>query len=366
MKIPNGPRVDWWLFVPAFLISLAGLITMNSFSGAQHFFVRQCIWILIAVIVFFVANSIDWRFLRKTQVLVPLFLGTLFVLALLFVLGHVSNGAKSWFALGGLAFQPSDPAKIVLILILAKYFSRRHTEIANVRHIIVSGVYALLVFILVFFQPDFGGAVIIFGIWLGMVLVSGISKKHLLIVATTALVVVSGLWIGVFKPYQKERILTFMHPLSDIHGAGYNAYQSTIAVGSGQILGKGIGEGSQSKLLFLPEYQTDFIFASFAEEWGFVGTLLLLALAFALLFRIVDNAKRASTNFESLFGLGLAILFTIHIFIHAGMNMGLLPVTGIVFPFMSYGGSHLLTEWLSLGILSSMNRQSRGARIERA
>jgi rod shape determining protein RodA len=255
---------------------------------------------------------------------------------------------------------------IVLILILAKYFSRRHTDIANVRHIIVSGVYALLVFILVFLQPDLGGAVIVFGIWLGMVLVSGISKKHLLIVTTVTLVVVSGLWIGVFKPYQKERILTFLHPLSDIHGAGYNAYQSTIAVGSGQILGKGIGEGSQSKLLFLPEYQTDFIFAAFAEEWGFVGTCLLLILAFALLFRIVENAQRASTNFESLFGLGLAILFTIHILIHAGMNMGLLPVTGIVFPFMSYGGSHLLTEWLSLGILSSMKGQGLSTHTSQA
>jgi len=355
-------KVDWWLFVPAFLISLAGLVTMNSFSGAQHFFVRQAVWILIAVIVFFVAHTVDWRFLRQTRVLVPLFAGMLALLFLLFVLGHISNGAKSWFSIGGFALEPSDPANIVLILMLAKYFSRRHTDIANVRHIIVSGVYALLVAALVFLQPDFGGAVIIFGIWLGMVLVSGISKKHLLIVGTVTLVVVGGLWVGVFKPYQKARILTFIHPLSDIHGAGYNAYQSTIAVGSGQILGKGIGEGSQSKLLFLPEYQTDFIFAAFAEEWGFVGTLLLLILAFALVYRIVENSERASTNFESLFGLGLAILFTIHILIHAGMNMGLLPVTGIVFPFMSYGGSHLLTEWLALGMLSSMKGQGLSIR----
>jgi len=355
-------KVDWWLFVPAFLISLAGLITMNSFSGAQHFFVRQVVWICVSVAIFFGAHFIDWRFLRRTRVLVPIFIATLFVLLLLFVLGHVSNGAKSWFSIGGFALQPSDPAKVVLILILAKYFSRRHTEIANIRHIIVSGVYALLIFILVFLQPDFGGAVIIFAIWLGMVLVSGISKKHLLVVAAVAIVCVGGLWVGVFKPYQSARILTFLHPLSDIHGAGYNAYQSTIAVGSGQILGKGIGEGSQSKLLFLPEYQTDFIFAAFAEEWGFVGTLLLLILAFALLYRIVENSERASTNFESLFGLGLVILYTVHILIHAGMNMGLLPVTGIVFPFMSYGGSHLLTEWLSLGILSSMKGQGLSTR----
>ncbi len=148
-------KVDWWLFVPAFLISLAGLITMNSFSGAQHFFVRQVVWISISVAVFFGAHLVDWRFLRRTRVLVPLFVGTLSVLLLLFVLGHVSNGAKSWFSIGGFALQPSDPAKVVLILILAKYFSRRHTEIANIRHIIVSGVYAMLIFILVFLQEAF-------------------------------------------------------------------------------------------------------------------------------------------------------------------------------------------------------------------
>ncbi len=171
------------------------------------------------------------------------------------------------------------------------------------------------------------------------------------------------LWGFVFKPYQKARILNFVHPLSDIHGTGYNVYQSTIAVGSGQLLGKGVGFGTQSRLKFLPEYQTDFIFAAFSEEWGFIGTCLLLILCLLLLFRILNNASQAETNFESFFGLGLAILFTIHIVIHAGMNMGVLPVTGITFPFMSYGGSHLVTEWFSLGILSSMKGHSRGPRI---
>lgn len=356
-------KVDWGLFVPAILISLAGLVTMNSFSGDHHFFVRQLIWITLSVIVFFSANRADWRFLRRTKVLVSIFFGTIVILLLLFVLGHVANGARSWFNFGGFALQPSDPAKIVTIFMLAKYFSRRHTEIRNLRHIIVSGVYALLISLLVFLQPDLGGAVIIFLIWLGMVLVSGISKKHLLAVASVALVTTAILWFAVFQPYQKARILTFVHPLSDIHGAGYNAYQSTIAVGSGQVLGKGIGQGSQSKLLFLPEYQTDFIFAAFAEEWGFIGTTLLLILATALIFRIINNARRVSTNFESLFAFGLAILFGVHILIHAGMNMGVLPVTGIVFPFMSYGGSHLLTEYLSLGILSSMHWRSQGARL---
>lgn len=354
--------VDWHLFVPAFLISLAGLVTMNSFSGEEPFFTRQVLWLLIAVVAFLSANFVDWRFLARTKVIVALYALSLVVLILLFALGFAAHGAQSWFSFGSFAIQPSDPAKVVLILVLAKYFSRRHIEIANVRHIIVSGIYASIVAILVFLQPDFGSAVILFGIWFSMVLVSGISKKHLLAVLGIAVALIAFMWIAVFEPYQKARILTFLSPLSDIQGAGYNAYQSTIAVGSGEIMGKGIGLGSQSKLLFLPEFETDFIFAAFAEEWGFIGAIILLALAFALLWRIVDNARRAGSNFETLFGLGMASLLGIHILIHTGMNMGLLPVTGIVFPFMSYGGSHLLTEWFALGILSSMHRNAQGAR----
>jgi len=356
--------VDWLLFVPALLISLAGLVTMDSFQGDTHFFSRQIIWLSISVAVFFFATAVDWRFLRRTRILVSLYLFVVGLLVLLFVVGHVSKGAARWFTLGGLAFQPSDLAKLVIILILAKYFSRRHTEIANVRHIIVSAVYAGIMAVLVLLQPSFGGAIIILGIWFGMVLVSGISKKHLFTVLAVGTVMISLLWLFVFQPYQKARIETFLNPLADIHGAGYNAYQSTIAVGSGRVLGKGIGYGTQSKLLFLPEYQTDFIFAAFAEEWGFIGATLLLIICIALLYRIIDNARTAATNFETLVGLGLAILYMTHIVIHAGMDMGALPVTGITFPFMSYGGSHLVVEWLSLGILSGSKRYASGPKVE--
>ena len=355
-------RVDWYLFVPALLISLAGLVTMNSFTGDDYFFSRQSVWILVSVIVYLLASAVDWRFLRRTRVVVPIFAITVAVLALLFSLAQVTRGVQSWFQFGSLAFQPSDVAKLVIILVLAKYFSRRHIEIKNIRHIIVSGIYALIIFVLVLLQPDFGGAVVIFGIWLGMVLVSGISKKHFFAVIVLGALAVMAMWFLAFAPYQKARIISFLHPLADIQGAGYNAYQSTIAVGSGEIIGKGIGQGSQSKLLFLPEYETDFIFAAFAEEWGFIGTIILLLLFFSLLWRITNNAEQVATNFETFFGLGLVIFFSIHLLIHAGMNVGILPVTGITLPFMSYGGSHLLVEWLSLGMLSSMMRDSKGPR----
>lgn len=353
----NG--IDWVLFASALLISLAGLVTMNSFTGDDRFFERQVIWLAVSIAIFFLFSYIDWRFLRKTWVVVSLYLASAATLILLFIIGHVSHGAQLWFHVGAFAIQPSDPVKLVIILILAKYFTRRHVEIAHVRHIIVSAAYAFIMAVLVLLQPDFGSTVIIFCLWLGMVLVSGISKKHLLAVFALGVIAFSGLWLYVLQPYQKQRIETFVNPLADVQGAGYHSKQSMIAVGSGQIFGKGIGYGTQSKLRFLPEYQTDFIFASFAEEWGFVGVVLLLMIFAVLIWRILKNAMFGSTNFEILFGAGIAILFITQFMIHVGMNIGLLPVTGKTLPFMSYGGSHLLTEFAALGILMGMRRYRR-------
>lgn len=358
-------NIDWLLFGSVILVCLAGLFTMNSFSSAgstvasSRFFDRQVVWLVVSTFVFFVASNIDWGFLKNTRVIVTLFVISVALLSLLFVLGSVFKGAQSWFNLGAFSFQPIDPIKLVVILILAKYFSRRHIEIANIRHILVSGFYVFVVFFLVFLQPDFGSAIIIFFLWLGMVLVSGISKKHLLAVFMIGLVCFGGLWFFVFKQYQKDRIVNFIHPLTDIRGSGYNAYQSTVAVGSGQLFGKGIGYGTQSKLQFLPEYETDFIFAAFAEEWGFLGVILLFTLYGIILWRILFICSRGGSNFEVLFGAGLAILFLVHTVIHIGMNIGLLPVTGNTLPFMSYGGSHLLAEFLGLGMLMGMRKSGR-------
>lgn len=363
IKFREKMYVDWYIFIPAILISLAGLVTMNSFSPENELLFRQSVWLVISLFVFFVATTIDWRFLRSTKVLVSIFVITLGVLLTLLLVGQLTGGVKSWFQFGIFAFQPSELAKLVIILMLSKYLSRRHVEIKNLRHIIISGIYAFLIFSLIFLQPDFGGAMVIFGIWFGMVLVSGISKKHLTFVAILGILISIILWTFVFASYQKARIASFIHPLADIQGAGYNAYQSTIAVGSGQILGKGIGQGSQSKLQYLPEYETDFIFAAFAEEWGFVGTVILLALCLVLLMRMTNNAGLAATNFETFFSLGVVVWFTVQLTVHGGMNMGVLPVTGITFPLMSYGGSHLLTEWLALGMLSSNKRHSLGPRL---
>ncbi len=238
-----------------------------------------------------------------------LFVVSVSLLSSLFILGKISHGAASWLNFGLFSFQPSDFAKIALVIILAKYFSRRHIEIANVRHIVISGVYAFIFFILVLVHPDFGSALIILLVWLGMIMVSGISKKHLFLVFLVGTLAFGGAWLFVFKPYQKDRIMTFIHPLTNVLGTGYNVYQSTIAIGSGQMFGKGVGYGTQSKLQFLPEYQTDFIFAAFAEEWGFGGVILLFILFGIVFWRILAISSRSGTNFEALFGVGLAILF---------------------------------------------------------
>ena len=357
-KISN--KIDWILFSSSVLLVGAGLVTMNSFvEGANYFFEKQIIWAIVSIVIFFILSFVDFRFLRRTSVIVILFLISAFILALLFFLSDFVLGAQSRFDLGFFAIQPSDPIKLVVILLLAKYFSRRHVEIANIKHILVSGFYTFVLFLLVFLQPDFGSAIIIAFIWFGMVLVSGISKKHLLIVFMVGALAFGGLWGYAFEDYQKQRILTFIHPLTDLQGTGYNAYQSTIAVGSGQILGKGIGYGTQSKLQFLPEYETDFIFAAFAEEWGFVGVMMIFVLYGIVIWRILSNAIHGATNFEILFGAGLAILFISHFIVHIGMNIGLLPVTGTTVPFLSYGGSHLFTEFAGLGILMGMRRYCR-------
>lgn len=360
----EGRGFDWILFCATLPLLAAGLVTMNSLTGVSAYFGKQVVVVVLSLVLCFALSFVDFRFLRRTQVLTTIYLAIVGALGALFVVGSVVKGAQSWIHFGLFSFQPSDPAKLALILVLAKYFSRRHIEIANFRHILVSGAYAFILFLLILVQPDFGSAFIIFMIWFGMVLVSGISKKHLALVATVGIVSFALLWVYALKPYQKQRIMTFVAPQANISSTGYNAYQSTIAVGSGQLLGKGLGFGTQSRLNFLPEYQTDFIFAAFAEEWGLIGALILFMLYLVVVWRILLNSLYGASNFEILFGLGLAIYFMTQFTINVGMNIGVLPVTGLAAPFMSYGGSHLITEFAGIGIVMGMRRYSKPAHKE--
>jgi rod shape determining protein RodA len=347
---------DIYLVSAALILTLLGLVTMFSYEGDNLYFSHQIIWIAAALGLMVIALIPDYRFLRVGNTTFILYLFFIFLLVLVLLVGEVTLGAQSRFNLGFFSLQPADPAKLILVAVLAKYFSKRHELIGDFRHIIISGLYAFGFFGLVFIQPDFGSAIILFFIWFGMILVAGIKIKHLAIVFLMGAIAFGGMWQFAFQDYQKERIMTFLNPLADIQGSGYNAYQSTIAVGSGQLFGKGIGYGTQSKLQFLPEYETDFIFAAFAEEWGLAGVFMLFSLFGVVIWRLLHHAAQAATNFERLFATGVAILFVSHFFVHIGMNIGLLPVTGTTVPFLSYGGTHLMTEFLGIGIVMAMSR----------
>lgn len=352
-------NIDWILVGALIPILVMGLVTLHSFSAESSVMYRQLIWVVFSLMVFFGCSFLDFRFLKNTKLLVGLFIFGNLLLFALFIFSTAIKGSTRWLDFGFFSIQPVDIMKVILSLILAKYFSRRHIEIKQIKHIFISGVYMFIPFIMVFFQPDFGSALVLFSIWFGMVLISGISKKHLAIILTGAVLVFLGLWFFVFAPYQRARVISFVQPLQDIQGTGYNAYQSMITVGSGQLLGKGVGYGTQSRLNFLPEYQTDFIFAAFAEEWGFVGSALLLILYAVIIWRILHTAMYADGNFASFFAMGIAFFLMAHIVINIGMNIGVMPVTGLPLPFMSRGGSHIFVELFALGIIMSMRRFNR-------
>ena len=361
MPSVTRPFFDWTILLPALTLSLIGILTMSTFGQGASLAPRQMLWLAISLGVYVALALIDMRFIRRTAFVMLLYGFSLVILALLLVVAHPVMGARAWFSIGPVSFQPADLAKLAIIVLLAKYLSRRYVEIGDFRHIIVSAAYTFGLAFLILIEPDMGNTIIFTAIWLGMMLVSGISKKHLALLGMVALVAASALWFGGLKSYQRARIVSFINPASDIHGAGYNAYQAKIAVGSGEIFGKGIGYGTQSKLRFLPEYQTDFIFAAFAEEWGFIGVVLLLSVYALLFMRLAQIARASATNFDAFFTLGVLLLFAAHTVIHVGISLGLLPVTGTTIPFMSSGGSHLVLEFAALGIVTSLARHGRGA-----
>lgn len=358
-------KVDWYLIIPALLLAFFALFTLISFGEVSTRFIKQSIWILFGLVLFIYLQKTHLYFLKDRKFILILYIVSIVSLLVLFVSGHVAKGAQSWIKLGFLSIQPTDPAKLVLIILLAKYFSKRYVEISVFKHVFISGLYTGILGLLVLLQPDFGSAVTIFAIWAGIIFISGLSKKHIMFLATLSLIILTLGWNFAFKQYQKDRVINFIHPMRDIRGSGYNQYQAVIAVGSGQFLGKGVGYGTQSKLKFLPEYQTDFIFAAFAEEWGFVGVSIVLILFLIMLLRILFVAMNTDNNFNALIASGVFIFFGVHVFINIGMNLGIMPITGIPLPFMSYGGSHILIEFIALGIVSniSMGKKNTGAHL---
>ncbi|MBI3627265.1 MAG: rod shape-determining protein RodA [Candidatus Sungbacteria bacterium] len=353
--------MDWILAGSVFVLLLLSLVSLASFSTTTPFpyFSRQIIWILLGIAAFFTVSFFDYRILKNYGgLLLLIYLLLLVLLLVLIVVGREVRGVVSWFRFGSFALEPGEFMKIALVLILAKYFSRRHVEIYRLRHLIISGLYAGMPAFLVLRQPDLGMAVILGSIWLGIVLFSGIKFKHLAIFfLLLAALSVFG-WYFMLAPYQHARIISFLNPWNDPLHSGYNAIQAMIAVGSGKIWGKGLGYGSQTHLNFLPEPATDFIFAGFAEEWGLIGVLFLLLIYFVFFLRLFRIGMRAGDNFARLVILGVTTVFFVHVMINIGMNMGLFPITGITLPFVSYGGSSILTDMILVGLVQSISVRS--------
>ena len=362
MRLLNTIKTtDWGLFFSSLILSIIGLVSIYSttYKANSSFFIKQSVWVVLALTLFFVFSSIDYRFFKAHFLpVLLLYFGGILLLFLVDLFGTQVRGAQSWLSVGPINIEPVELLKIIFILILAKYFSQRHVEIYKLKHIIISGLYLLLPSIFIIMQPDIGSFLILFFIWVGIIIISGIKMKHFLVLGLVAIILMVCIWSFVLEGYQKNRILTFLNPELDPYGAGYNSIQVLITVGSGGLWGNGIFHGTQSQLGFLPEAHTDFIYAAIVEELGIlIGVLILVFYSF-IFFKMLKIVRRTGDNFAKLITIGTSILFISQVGLNIGMTLGLTPITGLTLPLISYGGSSLLVMYISLGILNSVHRNS--------
>lgn len=359
--ISHLKKLDWTLLVCVSLLCAISLLTLYSATYAEQesFFNKQLLFVIAGSFLMIGLSFFDYRIFKNNSFLSLILFGVgLLILGAVFIFGKEIRGSLSWFYFGRFSFQPIEFVKLVIIIVLAKYFSLRHVELYQMRHIIISGIYVIIPTILVMLQPDLGSAFILLFIWLGIILIAGIRRFHFfLLMLTGSLLAVAG-WFFLLKDYQKERILTFLDPNLDPLGGGYSRIQSLIAIGSGGFWGRGLGHGTQGQLGFLPENHTDFMLASFSEEWGFLGVIFLFIIFSVIFYRLTKNSLESRNNFAKFFITGVTIMLISQLVINAGMNMGLLPITGIPFPFLSYGGSSLITIFIALGIVQSIRTRS--------
>jgi rod shape determining protein RodA len=355
-------KLDWSLMVSVLALCIIGLLSIypTVYGDEANIFYKQLAFVVGGFFLMFVFAFLDYRIFKNHPffLLILYFLSVLFLVGVL-IFGREVRGATSWFRFGILSFEPVELAKLVVILILAEYYSLRHIELYRIRHVVISGIYMLIPVALVFFQPDFGSAMVLLFLWLGIMIISGIKLRQLLALFLIGAILFGIAWFVILKPYQKERITAFINPYLDPLGSGYHRIQSVIAVGSGGFWGRGLGHGSQSQLKFLPDRYTDFIFASVAEELGFVGLIFVFVFYFLLFARIIKISIAATNNFARLFCVGTAIVFIFHIIVNIGMNLGLLPIAGISLPFISSGGSNLLIGFVAIGIIQSIGVRNK-------
>ncbi len=338
-----------------FLISFVGVLTL---AGMQSFSIvkRQVVWHLIGILTFFVVLCFDKKFFREWAWF--FYIGSIFLLIVVLIAGKIGKGAQRWLLLGPVRVQPSEFAKIALALVLGnvfEYFSNKGSIPLGFKEIFLVVAVCFPLFLLTAMEPDLGTALIFFLIAASVVLIAGVKRRTFIICVIAAFCVCFLGWKHL-KPYQKRRIIAFLNPRKDPYRTGYHIIQSRIAIGSGRLFGKGYMKGTQSRLNFIPEKHTDFIFPTFAEDWGFVGVFVLVLLYSLFISRIVEMAKRTKTVYSLYTTVALGSIFFWHIVINIGMTMGLLPVVGVPLPLMSYGGSATLASYITLALIVVMVR----------
>jgi len=353
---------DWILFTSVLLLVCFGLAEIYSVALGQSQvdllnFKKQILFIAIGFSLLFLFVFFDYHSLRSYSKYFYIF-GLILLVGVLFF-GQTIRGTKGWFSLAGFNLQPVEFIKFVLVLFLAKYFSSSALKTKEHWRLAVSAGGTALLAILVLLQPDFGSAMLLFSCWLAMIMIVGFNKKYLLALVLILAVVSAFSWQFALHDYQKQRIITFLNPSFNPLDQGYNVSQAIIAVGAGGLTGRGLGFGSQSQLKFLPEAQTDFIFAVVSEELGFSGVLLILLFFAIFFYRCLYHLKKVNNDFGIFFILGAISLIFIEMFINIGMNLGMLPVVGISLPFLSYGGSGLISNLMFVGVIESIIIRSK-------
>lgn len=339
--------LDWWLLVPVFVLVIISLVTLLSLSKAL--FLNQLSALGVGLVVFFLASRLRVEILESFRV--PIYIISLILLVVVLIIGFESNGAVRWISVFGISVQFSEVLKPFLAISFCSYLSKRNGTSFRSLGVILGLL--IPIFILVALQPDLGNALIYAGVVGIVLLVYGFPFKWFGLLSLPFILVTPIFW-GFLHDYQQKRLLTFINPTSDPLGASYNVIQAMIAVGSGMFLGKGLSQGTQSGLRFLPERHTDFIFATLSEGLGFVGSMIVISAFVLLCLRVYMIFMKMENQFAKLFAACVFSFLLIHSFVNIGMNIGLLPIVGVTLPFVSYGGNSLLSNFIFLGILSSL------------
>jgi len=355
LKTSRFTSFDVALVAALLAIGVLGILTLYSAmqgsapEGGMPPHQKQLIWWGLGLIGILVVILIDYRHMEHYAYAIYAF--SLLLLVYVLVMGRSISGAKRWIELGPISFQPSELIKITMLLALAKYFHHRAKQGRyNLFELVVPFLIFLVPFVLVLLEPDLGTAIVLLLLFFSIVVFFGLSQGSIIVLAIAGLASLPMGWLNL-KDYQKERVMTFLNPAEDPLGRGYHIIQSKIAIGSGGFWGKGFLHGTQTRLHFLPEQHTDFIFSAFAEQWGFWGSFLLLAGYLLVIFWAFNISSRAKNTFGMVVALGITFLFFWHVIINIGMCLGLLPVVGIPLPLFSYGGSFLLVMLLGVGLL---------------